>query len=73
MTASHLQVVATTCVPTPQYRHRLAIELHEKAIRHHRVAALLHDAGDPRQATTHANIACRHATAALESASSCAD
>lgn len=51
---------------TPQYRHRVAVELHEKAIKHHREAARLHETGDQRQADSHANIAHRHAVSALE-------
>lgn len=46
-----------TSIITPQFRHRQAAELHERAVKHHRHAALLHDAGDERQADTHANIA----------------
>jgi hypothetical protein len=39
--------------------------MHEKAVKHHRQAALLHDQGDKAQAQTHANIAKRHAVSAL--------
>jgi hypothetical protein len=48
-----------------QLRHRTAADMHEKAVRHHRQAALLHDRGDKDQAQTHANIARRHAISAL--------
>ncbi len=51
---------------TPQFRHRKAAEQHEKAAKHHRQAALLEDAGDARQADTHAHIAFGHAVLALE-------
>jgi hypothetical protein len=50
----------------PQIRHRTAAELHEKALKHHRQAALLHDLGDKDQAQTHAKIARQHAVSALE-------
>jgi response regulator RpfG family c-di-GMP phosphodiesterase len=50
---------------TPQHRQHKAIELHEKAIRHLREAARLHDVGDTRQANTHAAIANTHSTSAL--------
>lgn len=51
---------------TPQFLHREAASQLEKAVRHHRQAALLHDAGDARQAETHGNIAHRHTAQALE-------
>jgi hypothetical protein len=51
---------------TSQDHHRNAIDFHERAIRHHRQAALLHDCGDPQQAGSHANIACGHAKSAWE-------
>jgi hypothetical protein len=38
----------------------------EKAVKHHRQAALLHEAGDSRQAETHGNIAYNHTSEALE-------
>jgi hypothetical protein len=51
---------------TPQSFHReTAVQL-EKAVKHHRQAALLHDCGDARQAETHASIACKHTAHALE-------
>jgi hypothetical protein len=53
-------------VVTPQFLHREAASQLEKAVRHHRQAALLHDAGDARQAETHGNIAHRHTAQALE-------
>ena len=51
---------------TPQFLHREAAIRLEKAVKHHRHAALLHDAGDPRQAETHGNIAHKHTEHALE-------
>jgi hypothetical protein len=57
-----------TSIITPQHRHRMAAEQHENALKHHRQAALLHDAGDDQQADIHANIAYSHAVSALETA-----
>lgn len=51
---------------TPQFLHREAAVQLEKAVKHHRQAALLHDAGDARQAETHGNIAYKHTAQALE-------
>ena len=51
---------------TPQFLHREAAQQLEKAVKHHRQAALLHDGGDARQAETHGNIAYRHTAQALE-------
>jgi len=51
---------------TPQFLHREASGQLEKAVKHHRQAALLHDAGDARQAETHASIAYNHTAQALE-------
>lgn len=48
-----------------QHRHRTAADMHEKAVKHYRHAALLQDRGDKEQAQTHANIARRHAICAL--------
>ncbi len=48
-----------------QRRHHTAADMHEKAVKHYRQAALLHDRGDKEQAQTHANIARRHAVCAL--------
>jgi hypothetical protein len=50
---------------TPQVRHFNAAECSEKAIKHHRQAALLHDAGDVAQASIHASLARKHTVAAL--------
>jgi hypothetical protein len=50
---------------TPQNRHRVAAELHEKAVKHHRHAAELHEAGEPTMALTHGNIARKHASCAF--------
>ena len=51
---------------SPQFLHREAAEQLEKAVKHHRQAALLLDAGDARQAETHGNIAYRHTAQALQ-------
>lgn len=51
---------------TPQFLHREAAVQLEKAVTHHRQAALLHDAGDARQAETHGSIAYNHTAQALE-------
>ena len=48
-----------------QRRHHTAADMHEKAVKHYRQAALLHDRGDKEQAQAHANIARRHAVRAL--------
>jgi hypothetical protein len=50
---------------TPQVRHFNAAECSEKAIKHHRQAARLHDAGDVAQASIHASLARKHTVAAL--------
>jgi hypothetical protein len=47
---------------TPQSVHREAAAQLERAAKHHRHAAFLHDAGDTKQADIHANIA--HVSAA---------
>lgn len=49
--------VATETTVTPQSLHLEAAVQLDRAAKHHRQAALLHDAGDARQADTHANIA----------------
>jgi hypothetical protein len=51
---------------TPQSLHREAAVQLEKAVKHHRQAALLHDAGDARQAETHGSIAFSHTEHALQ-------
>ena len=51
---------------TPQLLHREAAVQLEKAIKHHRQAALLHEAGDARQAETHGSIAYSHTAHALQ-------
>jgi len=51
---------------TPQSLHREAAVQLEKAVKHHRQAALLHDAGDARQAETHGSIAYNHTAHALD-------
>lgn len=53
-------------VLTPQSLHREAAAQLEKALMHHRQAALLHDAGDARQAETHGGLAYNHTAQALE-------
>jgi hypothetical protein len=56
----------TQSLVTPQSLHREAAVQLEKALKHHRQAALLHDAGDARQAETHGSIAYNHTASALE-------
>lgn len=51
---------------TPQSLHREAAVQLEKAVKHHRQAALLHDVGDARQAETHGSIAYNHTAHALQ-------
>ncbi len=51
---------------TPQFLHREAAVQLDKAAKHHRQAALLHDSGDARQAETHGSIAYNHTAHALE-------
>lgn len=58
--------LAQVSLLTPQFLHREAAAQLEKAVRHHRQAALLHDAGDARQAESHGNIAYNHTAHALE-------
>ncbi|MBK9444230.1 MAG: hypothetical protein IPN53_24260 [Comamonadaceae bacterium] len=53
-------------IVTPQILHREAAVQLEKAVRHHRQAALLHDTGDAKQAETHGSIAYNHTAHALE-------
>jgi hypothetical protein len=55
----------TASLIKPEELHRSAATQLEKAAKHHRQAALLHDMGDARQADTHANIAHISATKAL--------
>lgn len=57
---------AQESVVTPQSLHREAAVRLEKAVKHHRQAAWLHDAGDARQAETHGSIAYTHTARALE-------
>ena len=53
-------------IVTPQFLHlEAAVEL-EEAVKHHRQAASLHDAGDARQAETHGGIAYNQTAHALE-------
>lgn len=56
----------TPSLVTPQSLHREAAVQLEKALKYHRQAVLLHDAGDAKQAETHANIAYNHTASALE-------
>jgi hypothetical protein len=51
---------------TPQFLHREAAVQLEKAVKHHRQAASLHDAGDARQAETQGSMAYTHTAHALE-------
>ena len=66
MTVTDPSITRSTLKISPQFRHRKAAEQHEKAAKHLRQAALLEDAGDLRQADTHASIAFGHAVLALE-------
>ena len=65
MTHTDVSISRETLV-TPQYLHREAAVQLEKAVKHHRQAALLHDAGDSRQAETHGSMAYSHTAHALE-------
>jgi hypothetical protein len=65
MTFTETRAASQNSEFAPQIRHRAAAGMHEKAVKHHRQAALLHDLGDKEQALTHANIARRHAISAL--------
>jgi hypothetical protein len=58
--------VPAVSIVTPQFLHREAAVQLEKAVKHHRQAALLHEAGDARQAETHGSIAYDHTAQALE-------
>ncbi len=61
------QSMPLSAIPdTPQESHRKAADVHERAFRHHREAARLHEKGDHRQADIHANIALGHAHAAAQ-------
>lgn len=57
---------STVSLITPQHLHREAAAQLERAVKHHRQAAMLHDAGDARQAETHGSIAYNHTAHALE-------
>ncbi|MDO8320471.1 hypothetical protein [Rhodoferax sp.] len=65
MTSADVSISRESLV-TPQFLHREAAVQLEKAVKHHRQAALLHDAGDARQAETHGSIAYNHTAQALE-------
>ena len=65
MTSTDVSISRESLV-TPQFLHREAAVQLEKAFKHHRQAALLHDAGDARQAETHGSIAYNHTAQALE-------
>ena len=64
MTCTNTSSAIETTV-TPQSLHLEAAVQLERAAKQHRQAALLHDAGDARQADTHANIAHLSAARAL--------
>jgi hypothetical protein len=55
----------TASITSPQFLHREAASQLERSAKHHRHAALLHDAGDAHQADIQANIAYVSATQAL--------
>lgn len=65
MTSTNVSSTQESLV-SPQFLHREAAVQLEKAVKHHRQAALLHDVGDARQAETHGNIAYNHTAHALE-------
>ncbi len=58
--------VPSGSILTPQSLHREAAVQLEKAVKHHRQAALLHEAGDARQAETHGGMAYNHTAHALD-------
>ena len=58
---------------TLQMRHTHAADFSEKAVKHYRNAARLHGIGDAAQGEMHANIARRHAVAALMACDADAD
>ena len=58
--------ISRKLIATPQLLHLEAVAQLEKAVKHHRQAALLHDAGDARQAETHGSIAYNHTAQALD-------
>jgi hypothetical protein len=57
---------AQQSIVKPQRLHSEAALQLEKAVKHHRQAALLYDVGDARQAQTHGSIAYNHTARALE-------
>jgi hypothetical protein len=73
MTYIEPAVTAEIATITPQIRQTNAAVLSEKAVKHYRNAARLHEMGDVAQATTHANIARRHTVAALMACDADAD
>lgn len=58
--------ISRESIVTPQFLHLEAAVQLGKAVKHHWQAALLHDAGDARQAETHGSIAYNHTAHALE-------
>ncbi len=66
-------LTSETPAMTPQIRQTNAATLSEKAVKHYRNAARLHEMGDVAQAVTHANIARRHTVAALMACDADAD
>jgi hypothetical protein len=65
MTYTESSVTSETNTITPQIRQINAAVLSEKAVKHYRNAARLHEIGDAEQAMIHANIARQHTVAAL--------
>lgn len=59
----------TSAQASPQSLHLKAAELHEIAVKHHRQASRLHEAGDASQADTHGDVAYNHALKAAEASS----
>ena len=65
MTYTETSLTSETPTIMPQTRQINAAVLSEKAVKHYRNAARLHEMGDAEQATMHENIARRHTVAAL--------
>ena len=59
-------ILARKSPSSAQALHREAATQLERAVKHHRQAAQLHDEGDSRQAETHGSLAYSHTAHALE-------
>jgi hypothetical protein len=73
MTYTDASVTSETPTITEQTRQTNAAILSEKAVKHYRNAARLHEIGDAEQAMIHANIARRHTVSALMAGDADAD